>query len=192
MKITRSEKIVQWVECCDEPLRKDLTRSAGCTLPGTTEHDVLEKMKRVIEENMMVAWVTLRNTHQDHDETVRSFRALLHDPAGVCKFVIKCPNCESDLTYIEEILHNVLTSDIMDHEIQVDLIGYVNENMTFDIGVIFKFVVVKKTGKHSSSHLVVLLAGLVSHTSIQYMDFIEISNVSLDLSTIYFAHLSGC
>ena len=31
-----------------------------------------------------------------------------------------------------------------------------------------------------------LLGGPISHTSIQYMDFVEIFNVSLDLSTIYF------
>ena len=34
-----------------------------------------------------------------------------------------------------------------------------------------------------------LLAGPISHTSIQYMDFVEIFNVSLDLSTIYFIFL---
>ena len=38
----------------------------------------------------------------------------------------------------------------------------------------------------------VLLAGPISHISIQYVDFFEISSVSLDLSTIYFAHFSGC
>ena len=39
-------------------------------------------------------------------------------------------------------------------------------------------------------HLVVLLVGAISQTSIQYMDFVEIFNVSLDLSTIYSAHFS--
>ena len=37
-----------------------------------------------------------------------------------------------------------------------------------------------------------LLAGPVSDTSPQYMDFVEIFNISLDLSTIYFAHFIGC
>ena len=37
-----------------------------------------------------------------------------------------------------------------------------------------------------------LLAGPVSHTSNQYMDFVEIFNVSPDLSTIYFARFRGC
>ena len=36
-----------------------------------------------------------------------------------------------------------------------------------------------------------VLAGPISHTSTQYIDFVEIFNISLDLS-IYFAHLSGC
>ena len=36
--------------------------------------------------------------------------------------------------------------------------------------------------------LFVLLAGLISHTSTQYMDFVEIFNIVLDLSTTYFSH----
>ena len=41
-------------------------------------------------------------------------------------------------------------------------------------------------------HLIVLLAGPVSHISIQYMDFVEIFYVSQNLFTICFAHFSGC
>ena len=37
-----------------------------------------------------------------------------------------------------------------------------------------------------------LLAGPISPTSTQYIDFVEILNISPDLSTIYFAHFSGC
>ena len=37
-----------------------------------------------------------------------------------------------------------------------------------------------------------LLAGPYSHLSTKYMDFVEIFNISLDLSDIYFAHFSGC
>ena len=39
-------------------------------------------------------------------------------------------------------------------------------------------------------HLVVLLAGSISHTSIQYIDFVE--SAMLHFSTIYFSGLSGC
>ena len=38
----------------------------------------------------------------------------------------------------------------------------------------------------------VLLAGQISHTSTQYIDFVDIFNTSLDLSTIYFSHFSEC
>ena len=40
-------------------------------------------------------------------------------------------------------------------------------------------------------HLVVLLTGPTSHTGTQYIDYVEILKISLDLSTIYFAHFSG-
>ena len=36
------------------------------------------------------------------------------------------------------------------------------------------------------------MAGQTSHTSIKYMDFVDIFNVPLDLSTIYSACFSGC
>ena len=42
-------------------------------------------------------------------------------------------------------------------------------------------------------HLVMLLAGPISQTCIQYMDIDEIFNTVLNLSTIiYFSHFSGC
>ena len=37
-----------------------------------------------------------------------------------------------------------------------------------------------------------LLAGPISHTRTQYTVFVEIFNISLDLSTIYVANFSGC
>ena len=40
-------------------------------------------------------------------------------------------------------------------------------------------------------HLVVLLAGPISHTSTQYTD-LSIFYISMDLSTNYFADFSGC
>ena len=37
-----------------------------------------------------------------------------------------------------------------------------------------------------------LLAGPISHTSTPCMDFVEIFNIVLDLSTTCFSHFSGC
>ena len=36
-RITGKDRVVQLLECCDEPLRKDLTRSAGGSLTGQSE-----------------------------------------------------------------------------------------------------------------------------------------------------------
>ena len=44
----------------------------------------------------------------------------------------------------------------------------------------------------NSIHLVVLLAGPISHTSTRCMDFVEIFNIILDLSITCFSHFSGC
>ena len=37
-----------------------------------------------------------------------------------------------------------------------------------------------------------LLGESISHTGTEYMDFVEVFNMSLDLSTIYCANFSGC
>ena len=74
-------------------------------LVQTVEHksaaEVVKVMKTlaVREENTMVARVTLHNMRQDRDELIRSFGARLRGQAGVCKCVIKCPNCDDNVDY---------------------------------------------------------------------------------------------
>ena len=65
--LTGTDKVIQLLECCDEQLRKDLTRTAGGTLTGKTETEVLAAIRNlaVREENAMVARVTLHNMRQD-------------------------------------------------------------------------------------------------------------------------------
>ena len=132
-KITGKDKVVQLLECCDEPLRKDLTRSAGSALTDKSEEEVMAAIKQlaVREENTMVARVALHNMRQDREETVRSFGARLRGQAAVCKFVMKCPGCSQDVNYTDSVLRDVLTRGIADHEIQLDLLGDKNQN---DIG----------------------------------------------------------
>ena len=86
--VTGKDKVIQLLECCEEQLRKDLTRNAGGSLTNKTADAVMEAIKKlaVREENTMVAWVQLHNMHQDRDETIRSFGARLRGQAGVCKF----------------------------------------------------------------------------------------------------------
>ena len=55
-RITGTEVLIQLVECCDEQLRKDLTRSLGASPLTKTEDQILDSMKllAVREENVMV------------------------------------------------------------------------------------------------------------------------------------------
>ena len=86
-KITGKDKVIQLLECCDETLRKDLTRNAGGTLTNKPIDDVMAAIRElaVREENTMVARIKLHNMRQDLDETFRSFGARLRGQASVCK-----------------------------------------------------------------------------------------------------------
>ncbi|XP_063956770.1 uncharacterized protein LOC135154494 [Lytechinus pictus] len=157
-KITGKDKVVQLLECCDEPLRKDLTRAAGGSLTNKTEDEVLTAIKKlaVREENTMVARVTLHNMRQDRDETVGSFGACLRGQADICKFIIACPACNADVNYTDAIMRDVLTREIADSEIQLDLLG--NKNQDMGLEEVFQFIEAKEAGKRSASSL------LDSHT----------------------------
>ena len=89
------------------------------------------KKLAVREENTMVAWVQLHNMKQDQDqdETISSFGARLRGQASMCKFTIKCPTCEADINYTENILCDVLTHGLTDSEIKLDLLGDKNQDM---------------------------------------------------------------
>ena len=65
-KLTGKDKVVQLLECCDDDLRKDLTRNSGGSLSNKTEEEVLAAIKRlaVQAENCMVARVHLHNMHK--------------------------------------------------------------------------------------------------------------------------------
>lgn len=152
-KIEGRDLIIQLLECCEEQLRKDLTRNAGGSLTNKTADEVLAAIKKlaVREENTMVARVQLHNMRQDRDEPIRSFCARLRGQAGVCKFNIKCQGCEGDVNYTEQIVRDVITRGLADSEIQLDLLGDRNQDMTLE--EVLKFVEAKEAGKRSASRL---------------------------------------
>ena len=82
-------RVIQLLECCDEQLRRDLTRNAGGTLAAI-------KRLAVREENVMVARVALHHMKQDRDESIRAF---VRGQAGVCKYTKVCPGCNIDVSY---------------------------------------------------------------------------------------------
>ena len=128
-KISSRELILQLLECCDDALRKDLTRNAGGTLTGKTEVAVLAAIKQlaVREENVMVARLNLQRLKQDRDEAVRSYCARLRGQADTCDYVIKCPECNKDANYKDNIIRDVLICGLNDQDIQLDLLGSTNK-----------------------------------------------------------------
>ena len=154
-KLEGTDKVIQLLECCNEQLCKDLTRNAGGTLTGMTEEEVFVAMKKlaVREENTMVARVTLHNMRQDRDEPVRAYGARLRGQASVCKFTQQCTGCGSNVDYTDAMLRDVLCRGLEDSEIQMDLLGDKNQNMTLE--EVLRFLEAKESGKRSASRLLI-------------------------------------
>ena len=102
------------------------------------------------EENTMLARVVLHSMAQDCDETVRSFSDRLRVQASVCKFNIKCTGCDHDVNFTEEILLDVVSRGLYDHDIQLDLLEDYNQELTLE--KVLEFVETKEEGKRSSSN----------------------------------------
>ena len=152
-RVTGRDRVLQLLECCDDGLRKDLTRSTIGTLLNKSEADVLEAIKSlaVREENIMVCRVSLNNMKQDRDETVRSFCARLRGQASVCRYIIQCQHCQHDVNYMEPILRDALCRGIEDTEIQLDLLSHINQELT--LNEVIHFVEAKEAGKRTAGKL---------------------------------------
>ena len=152
-KLYGTDRIIQLLECCDEQLHKDLTRDASRPLTEMTEDEVFAAMRKlaVREENTMVARVTLHNMRQDQDEPVHAYEARLKGQASVCKYNQECPRCHNTVVYMEAIIRDVLCRGLEDTEIQINLLGDRNQDMTSEEAL--KFVEVKEAGKRSASRL---------------------------------------
>lgn len=151
-KINGPELVIQLLECCEEELRKDLTRLSGGSLTGKSQEEVLAAIKTlaVREENAMVARVTLTEMRQDRDEPIRSFAARIKGQANVCKYMLNC-QCGREINYSNEILRDVVVQGLSDHDIQLDLLSDANQNMSFE--EVLQFVEKKEAGRRSANRL---------------------------------------
>lgn len=154
-KLSGSDVVTQLLECCEEELRKDLTRAAGRSLADSSEEDVLAAMKAlaVRAENTMVARVALSNMRQGHEEPIRSFHARIKGQADTCKYEMKCTKagCDQVNDFTEEILRDVIARGIADQEIQLDLLGEKNQDIS--LKDMIEYIEAKESGKRSASRL---------------------------------------
>lgn len=155
-RLTDADCVVQLLECCDEALRRDLTRFSGGSLSTKTEADVLTAMRSlaVREENLMVARLQLHNMVQDHDEPVRTFAARLRGQAAVCKFSVSCPRdgCEKTVSYQDEVIRDTLARGLADRDIQLDLLGAQGQTQ-MSLEKTIQFIEAKEAGKRSAQTL---------------------------------------
>ena len=154
-RITGRELVLQLLECCDEELRKDLTRTAGGSLADRTEAEVLAAIKQlaVREENVLLARVELYNMRQDAGEEIRIFGARIRGQANLRKFTIPCsvPGCAQEVNYMDQILRDVLILGIADQDIRLNVLQDKNQDMSLEEA--FQFIEAKEAGKRSASRL---------------------------------------
>jgi len=75
----------------------------------------------------------------------------LRGQAGICKFSVQCQRCDHDVIYTEQILRDIITRNIADNDIQLELLGSENQNMSLE--EVIRFIEAKESGKGSATHL---------------------------------------
>ena len=154
-RLQANEVLFQLMECCEEPLRKDITRSYG-SLTGRSEEEALKCIQSlaVKPENVLVSRVQLLNLRQDRDETVRAYCARLRGQAGVCHFT-KTKQCtcerEVEVDYSDDIIRDTLIRGLEDDDIRLDVLGQSKQDLTLDDTL--QMVEAKESGKRSAGLL---------------------------------------
>ena len=150
-RLTGSDIVYQLLECCDEMLRKDLTRTFGA-LASSDESTILKNMKTlaVRQENVMVARVQLQQMRQDRDEPVRAFSARLRGQAGVCSFTVGC-TCTAQVDYSDIMVRDALIRGLADEEIRLDILGESKQDMSLE--EVLTYVEAKESGIRSAGRL---------------------------------------
>ena len=151
----------QLLECCEEKLRKDLTRTFG-PMATKDEQTIIKNIKTlaVRQENVMVARVQLSQMRQDRDEPVRTFAARLRGQASVCSYTLKC-ECDRDLNYSDEMVKDALIIGLADEEIRLDVLAKAPKTLNLEETV--AFIESRESGKRSAHRL--LDGSLTSSTS---------------------------
>ena len=131
-RITGLEQSMQLMECCEESLRRDLTRTEGGTLVDKTPAAILLSIQALAirQENTMIARTVLHDMRQDSDEPIRAFGARLLGQASVCKLRKQCTGCNACVDYTDDTVANVLCRGLSDIDIRQDLLGESNQELT--------------------------------------------------------------
>ena len=139
--------VFQLLECCDEALRKDLTRTYGA-LASCDEATIIYSIMTlaVRQENIMVARMTLQQMKQDHDDPLRTFPARPRGPASVGNLKINC-KLLLDGRLQRCLVRIALICGLEDEEIRLIILGESKQNMTLKYALAYCTPKLKKVVK---------------------------------------------
>ena len=149
--LTGPDVAYQLLECCEEGLRRDLTRTFGA-LTSKDEQTILANIKSlaVRQENIMVARMQLQQMRQDRDEPVRAFAARLRGQASVCNYKKDC-TCNLIVDFSDIMIRDALIRGLEDEEIRLDILGRPEQDMSLE--KVLQYVEAKESGRRSAGRL---------------------------------------
>ena len=155
-RLTGKDVIFQLLECCEESLRKDLTRTHD-KLSDQPEATVLDFIKRlaVRPENLLVARVQLQYMRQERDEPIRSFCARLRGQARVCNFTAqKQCTCSSlvEFDYSDVMVRDALIRGLEDEDTRLEIMGQPKQDLTLD--QVLQLAEARESGRRTASKLI--------------------------------------
>ena len=152
-RITGGDVVYQLLDCCEEPLRRDLARSFG-NMANSDETSVLANIKSlaVRAENVLVARDELHRARQDRDEPIRMFCARLKGIANTCKYNIACECATpSTIDYSHIMVRDALIRGIYDPDIRLSVLSEKDETTSLEDTV--KYVEAREGGKLSAQRI---------------------------------------
>jgi hypothetical protein len=145
------EVILQLMECCCEPLRRDHHRTfpKGEGAPAT-EASRLGQLKQlcVRKKNPAVNRVKLGTLKHDKGEPVRKFAGRVRSLATVSEYSVQCSACKVPVSYTEAVITDQVITGLSDIEIQRDVLSH-PESATMDLEKLLQFVEGKESGQAS-------------------------------------------
>ena len=168
-RITGDDVVYQLLDCCEEPLRRDLARAFG-DISQCDEATVLSNIKTlaVRAENVLVSRDELHSARQDRDEPIRMFCARLKGIASTCRYNVQC-SCDPPTTidYSHVMVRDSLIRGVYDPEIKLSLLSEKDETTSLEETV--RYIDAREGGKlsaerlqHASTHTAAPTAASVS------------------------------
>ena len=149
--LSDTDIVYQLLECCDDNLRRDLSRSVK-SITSKDETTILHHMRllAVRQENVMVSRLELQQMRQDRDEPVRTFAARLKGQSSVCQYLVNC-ECGTQISYSDAMVRDTMIIGLADNDIQLDILGQANQDMSLEDTI--RFIEAKESGKRSSGRI---------------------------------------